>query len=424
MLLAMMLMRTSILATKIKLEKYFPIKTATACKLKWGWSTLYLNSGITASCHRASLTELTPENFHNFHNTDTKIQARQSMLEGQWPTGGCEYCQGVEQANGFSDRMLHNSIPGLFHDNYDLITSPAMLEVYFNNTCNLTCLYCNPGLSSSLDQEYTKFKSFDKDGVKLIPLEQKQIDDLEPKFWEWMSNNFSTLERFHLLGGEPFYQKQFDKFLDFVDTHPNANCEFSIITNLMISAEQLKNKITKIKKLVSTKKLKRVDITVSIDCWGEQQEYVRYGLDLNVWLQNFLYLVDQKWITLNINQTISVLTIKTMPELLERLQKWRLERKIGHFFSVTEPGPDYMRPNILGKGVFDKDFDRILKLMPTATDDDRRAVKYMQGIGNEIESRTINIDEVKKLFVFLDEKDRRRGTNWRTVFPWLENYVV
>lgn len=370
------------------------------------------------------MSTLTAANFDNFHNADNKLQARQLMLDGKWPTGGCEYCRDVENSGGFSDRMLHNNIPGLFKENTNINTTPAMLEVYFNNTCNLTCLYCSPELSSSIDQEYTKFKSFDKDGVKLIPLKQKQIDDLEPKFWEWMSSNFSTLERFHLLGGEPFYQKQFDKFLDFADTYPNQNCEFSIITNLMISSEQLKNKIAKIKKLVASKKLKKVAITVSIDCWGKQQEYVRYGLDLNVWLKNFLYLVDQKWITLNINQTISVLTIKTMPELLEHLQNWRLSRKIGHFFSVTEPGPNYMRPNILGKGVFDKDFERILKLMPTTTDDEQRAVKYMQGIGDEIESRNINTDEVTNLFVFLDEKDRRRGTNWRTLFPWLENYVV
>jgi len=412
------------ITTKIKLKKYFPIETATACKLKWGWSTLYLNSGLTASCHRSSNSELTAENFINFHNTDKKLQARQLMLDGQWPTGGCEYCRDIENSGGFSDRMLHNRIPGLFNDNIDITTKPAMLEVYFNNTCNLTCLYCNPGLSSSIDQEYKKFGSFEKHGVKLVPLEQKQIHDLEPKFWDWMSSNFSTLERFHLLGGEPFYQKQFDKFLEFVDQNPNPNCEFSVITNLMISIEQLEDKINKIKKLVSSKKLKRVDVTVSIDCWGQQQEYVRYGLDLNVWLKNFLYLANQKWITLNINQTISVLTIKTMPELLENLQKWRLDRKIGHFFSVTEPGPDYMRPNILGKGVFDKDFDQILKLMPTATDNDQRAIQYMQGIANEIESRDVNVVEVKNLFVFLDEKDRRRGTNWRELFPWLEKYVV
>ena len=29
----------------------------------------------------------------------------------------------------------------------------------------------------------------------------------------------------------------------------------------------------------------------------------------------------------------------------------------------------------------------------------------------------MNVDQVANLIVFLDEKDRRRGTNWRNVFP-------
>ena len=30
--------------------------------------------------------------------------------------------------------------------------------------------------------------------------------------------------------------------------------------------------------------------------------------------------------------------------------------------------------------------------------------------------------EIKKLIFFLDEKDRRRNTNWENLFPWLIKY--
>ena len=406
------------------MNKYFPINTETACKLKWGWSTLYLNSGITASCHRSSFSKLTAENFNQFHNTPAKVQAREVMLDGKWPSGGCEYCQGIEQSGGTSDRMVQNSIPGLFPEKQGSVTDPVMLEVYFNNTCNLSCLYCNPGLSSTIDQEYKKFGNFNVGGVNLEYLEQKHIQDLEEPFWSWAKDNFSKLERFHFLGGEPFYQKQLDKFLDFVEAVPNSDCEFQITTNLMVSEKILQNKISKIKDVVAKRKLKRFDITVSIDCWGDPQEYVRYGLELNTWLANFEYLLDQKWIKLNINQTISALTIKTMPELVERLAQWRKIRPVGHYFSVTEPGPSYMRPNIFGAGVFDKDFALVLQSMSKDSEDDVRAYKYMSGIANEIEMSNINQIEIDNLMVFLNEKDRRRQTNWRTTFPWLTKYVV
>ena len=407
------------------MNKFFPIYSETACKLKWGWSTLYLNSGETASCHRASFSALTPQNFSNFHNTDTKIQARELMADGHWPAGGCEYCQQVEQSGGVSDRLLHNSIPGLYPLQTDTVTaSPAILEVYFNNTCNLACLYCNPGLSSSIDQEHSKFGPFVQEGVTLLPLEKKNITELEPEFWKWMNENFGTLERFHFLGGEPLYQKQLDMFLDFVEDNPNPNCEFNMVTNLMVSNAIVVNQIARIKQLVAKRKLKRLDITASIDCWGAEQEYVRYGLDLDTWLANFKYLLDQRWIKLNINQTISVLTIKTMPELMKHLNEWRKVRPVGHYFSVTEPGPSYMRPNIFGSGVFDKDFESVLNLMPNGTTDEQRAFEYMSGIAQEVETHTINKEEVNKLVIFLNEKDRRRQTNWRNTFPWLTEYVV
>jgi organic radical activating enzyme len=406
-------------------NKFFPIHSKTACKLKWGWSTLFLNSGKTASCHRSSFSNLTEENFSNFHNTDVKIQARKLMSNGQWPTGGCEYCQGVEQSGGTSDRLLHNSIPGLYPEQTDTVTaSPAILEVYFNNTCNLSCLYCNPGLSSSIDQEYTKFGKFIQEGVRLIPLEKKNIAELEPKFWVWMNENFKDLQRFHFLGGEPFYQKQLNTLIDFVDNNPNPQCEFNIITNLMVNNDILVKQISRIKQLISKRKLKRFDITASIDCWGAEQEYVRYGLDLNTWLTNFKYLLDQRWIKLNINQTISALTIKTMPELITQLNEWRKIRPVGHYFSVTEPGPSYMKPNIFGSGVFDKDFDRVLNLMPNESDDEKRAFNYMSGIAREIETHEMNKQEINNLFIFLNEKDRRRQTNWRDTFTWLNEYVL
>ena len=46
----------------------------------------------------------------------------------------------------------------------------------------------------------------------------------------------------------------------------------------------------------------------------------------------------------------------------------------------------------------------------------------MKGIFLDITSLEQNIDEIIKLIVYLDEKDRRRGTQWSTLFPWIEKY--
>jgi hypothetical protein len=39
-------------------NKPFLINTPTACQLKWNWSTLFLTTGDTASCHRTNQANL------------------------------------------------------------------------------------------------------------------------------------------------------------------------------------------------------------------------------------------------------------------------------------------------------------------------------------------------------------------------------
>ena len=406
--------------------KLWPIQTATACKLKWAWSTLYLNSGTTASCHRTAHSELNADNFFNFHNTGIKVQDRQNMLEGKWPEKNCSYCKTVEDVKGVSDRMRHLSIPysippELEHDHNAVNISPTLLEVYFNNTCNLSCLYCSPSLSSSIQAENQTHGEF-KQGQVWLKNNDSHFKDLVPYFWQWFAVKFSTISRFHVLGGEPFYQKEFEKLLDMIDQYPNPECILNVVTNLSTSTERLTQFVEKFKSLLVQKKLKRIDITCSIDCWGPQQEYVRWGLNLVEWEKNFTYLLLQKYLHLNINQTIGTLTIRTMPDLLEKLAEWRKIHKIGHWFSGVDPGPGYLKAGKLPGYVFEQDRDRILSLMPQDTEENTHAYEYMQGIFKQICQPEYDPDDIKDLIIFLDEKDRRRGTNWETLFPWLVEY--
>lgn len=409
-------------------QKYFPIKTATSCQLKWAWSTLYLNSGTTASCHRTGISELTAENFQDFHNTPLKQQERQRMLLGLWPESGCSYCKNIEQQGGVSDRIRMSLIPNLSPDELEqdptsVSVEPTLVEVYFNNTCNLGCLYCNDRLSSVIESENQKFGKFVKHGVVIeSDPNAGQYKDLVPHFWQWFETGFQRIKRLHVLGGEPFYQKEFEKLLDMIEKYPNPDCELNIVTNLMIDQSRLEIFINQLRQLLTTRKLKRVDITCSIDCWGPEQQYVRWGLDLEQWRRNFEMLLSKKWLTININQTIMPLTIKSMPELLTRLAVWRTQRSVGHYFSAADPAPDYFKSNVVDGNVFAQDIDTVLSLMPLENEQDRSAHDYMSGILTPFKQSKLNIEQVRNLITFLEEKDRRRGTNWQVTFPWLMEY--
>lgn len=352
------------------------------------------------------------------------------MLQGQWPGEGCEYCRDIESAGGVSDRMMHLKIPNLvpqelLDDETATTVTPTILEVYLDNVCNMACLYCWDGFSSQIFQENKKFGRFEQQGV-IIDNQSMRTQDheqLTESLWAWIGKHGQKLKRLHILGGEPFYQKQFYTLLDILKESNLPDLEFNIVTNLKLPKEKLAQTVGSIKQLIAKKRIKRLDITASIDCFGPPQEYVRHGIDLDQWRENFSYLAKEHWIVLNINQTLSGLTIKTIPALIEFINSQRKDREIGHYFSTTVKTHDFLHPRIFGKGFFTKDFNDILAMMPNETWVEKRAVDQMIGIRDEIDNHDTNPGEIMRLKVYLDEIDRRRGLDWRQVFPWLESEV-
>ena len=153
--------------------KFFPIKTATSCALKWEWSTIFLNDGTTSSCSRVGRHPVALEDFDNFHNIPEKIKQRETMLRGEWPQpepylnpdDGCRYCEKIEIVGGQSDRQFHLQVPDLTPKELDSMPwatkiTPTILEVFINNTCNLACTYCHPQNSSQIEAENIKFGYF------------------------------------------------------------------------------------------------------------------------------------------------------------------------------------------------------------------------------------------------------------------------
>jgi organic radical activating enzyme len=320
------------------------------------------------------------------------------------------------------------SQPGLIPTELDtdpvaIHVTPRVLEIFINNVCNLSCVYCKGDLSSRINQENKKFGKFEKNGVLLEEIPISNSNNLISSSLSWLDTNYQQLERLHFLGGEPLVQKELDLFLEFLQKNKNSKLEVNIITNLMVSESRLKKCIQIFQQLIIEKRIKRLDITCSIDSWGNEQEFVRYGLNLKTWERNFNLLLEIPWLVLHINQTITNLTIKQMPTLIKKLIEWRNKKNVGHCFSTVTPGPSYMIPSILGSKEFAEDFEKILKLMPRNTSEDEIKFEYMQGIAKEyLQNSQIDRTEIKKLYTFLNEIDRRRNTDWQSTFPWLLKY--
>jgi hypothetical protein len=397
------------------LKKVFPIKTATACQLKWTWSTVYLTTGKTASCHRTHHHKFNYETF-NFHNTEEKLQDRQRMLEGQWPEQGCEYCRDIESAGGASDRITNLDFwsfdppKELQIDPSAVSVTPRILEIYFNNTCNLKCTYCGPHFSSLWNDEVVRFGG----DAYLI---DENFENNKLKCFIWLKQNINELHQLNVLGGEPLYQIEFDQLLDVLETTPAPNLTLTFFSNLAVAQDKLIEKIDRIERLKERGHIKKLIITASLDCWGDEQEFARFPLSLKTWEKNFNYILNKEWITIVIGSTITPLTIKSLYVLMEKINEWNKQRSV-YWYGNSVNNPDWMFIDMFGD-VFKDDFDRAINLMPTEFTEHQSVRDYLIGIRDQSSNTGINLTRIEKLYTMLETFDKRRKTNWRGVYPWL-----
>jgi len=399
----------------------FPIKNEAACQFKWTWSVIYLQERTTNSCHRCKRFSLTLENFNDFHNLPEKLNDRKRMLEGLWPTNkGCQYCQTVEENGGKSERIAYvndlNMIPQEMMSNpKEIVVTPRILEVYFNNTCNLACLYCSPANSSLIEKEYYKFGPVPEKVNEILPI--KHDNELYvAKFWEWMEQNSNHLRVFNVLGGEPLHQTEFKDCIDFFNRYPNPELTFGIFSNLQQDTDKFKSKIKEIEQLVIYKKIQKFNVVCSIDCWGPEIEFVRKGLDLVTWEKNFAFLCKSKYVTPSVHMTATPMSLKTTPDLIRKVVSHRKYKPITMSLnSVIDP--KYLNPYIFGNTILHL-LDDILDEIPI---DDTVFYDVTTGIYDKLKNKEPDLVQIKKFQTYMNVMDFRRKSDWKSVFPELNS---
>ena len=352
---------------------------------------------------------------------------RALMRKGEWPIGrGCEYCSSVEQYDGLSDRLYYNQVPGLTPVNFgesDYVV-PSISEIYLDNTCDLSCVYCIPEFSSKINQELNKF------GPNIIGLKNvTKVTDSEQYFelyLDWLDKNIHNLTRLSIMGGEPMLQKNMWRILDFLKTKSNQNLEININSNLNSSTSTIQRYVETVRELLVNRAIKRADIQCSLDCWGTQQEFIRDGLDLAQWETNFEYLIKHKWLNLSTHQVVTSLSIKTLNEFQSRIIAWRkINPKIRQdYFMVDGPNQEVYHPEIFGGSFFADQLTIAAGNFICTTDHGNTSKNMLLGIVNRLANSKINVIRLKKLLLTLDQLDQRRNKNWRDLWPEIDEFFI
>ncbi len=431
--------------------------TPTFCLAKWHHVTMYLQSGETHSCyhprpHKIPLSEL-KDNPSALHNTNEKKQERKLMLEGGKPVG-CTYCWNIEDMGPeyVSDRYIRNAsiyTEERFNETakapWDTNINPEYLEINFGNECNFKCGYCHPKYSTRFYNEIkdygpvTTVKNHRCDIDWMTLYQREEENPYVDAFWEWWPELRKTLNIMRITGGEPLMHRSTWQVLDALNDDPLPNLELNINSNLGGKNSVVEKLAEKVTNLLDNNKIGKFKLFTSMDTWGPRAEYIRTGLDLELWEQNFHTYLTKTNSPITFMMTFNLLSVTTFKSLLEKILEWR---KIYNWYDdpvnpqhrVRFDTPYLRDPiqydmNILPKADFMPYMYESLKFMEDNVDDKasdkfssveydkfKRVVDYMET--TQYSEKKL-IEGRKDFYNWFNELDERRDTDMLSVFPEL-----
>lgn len=418
------------------------------CGAKWYNASIWLNNGMTASCHhppahKIPLDEL-KKSMKALHNTEYKKLVRQEMLQGQKPKE-CDYCWRVEAMgpDKVSDRVYKSVIyseqdlqacafdHGAFAD-VDLKT----LEIAFDSNCNFGCSYCNPSFSTSWQGDVKSFGpyqnlvsdgagAFQQDGSWTIPYGLKnEGNPYIEAFWKWWESDLQkSLKELRITGGEATMSQEFWKLMDWWKQHPE--CEVNLAVNSNLGAKK-----ALIQRLAeASRSFKHFELYTSNEAFGSHAEYIRDGLVWDIWLENLhLMQTEGNCKATHVMLTNNSLCLFSLVEFMEEIFKVKeqYKKKSPYMSFNILRFPSFMSIVTLPKHIREKQgaiiekwfnenknrpyFDQFEK------DSLERLIAYIKNV--EVgHSHTSSIESRERDFKsFFTQYDNRRGKNFRETF--------
>lgn len=295
------------------------------CRFKWDYPIINLMSGHVRNCCRTPKQKITADDLEKYGqdaimNLPYEQERRKEKLLGITHSD-CSSCLHLEKVGAPSPRSglkdwvtnyyIPNSTISAPESSEQLVDrlalhlpadqsvlksqSPKMLEIVLGNVCNFKCTYCSVHYSNTWAKELINFGEMSSSEYQQqFP---KAPEKLEKVFWEWFYDVARhKLESINFLGGEPTLIPNFYNILDklviaYEDLNPRSKkrVQLGIITNLSMnekSLHQLTAYMTKLRPYF------RISLQPSMEAVGSRAEYIRYGLNWDVFEYNIRHILQ------------------------------------------------------------------------------------------------------------------------------------
>lgn len=427
-------------------KRVLDTKSKSFCGAKWYYSTIWLGSGMTTSCHhplphRVSEAEVI-ENYKALANTPLRKKERSEMQQGI-QCGGCDYCWRVESLETdaipdrvyksvlYSDDLLDKAFQSDPSEDFDL----KYLEISFDRTCNLACSYCNPAFSSTwvkdikVNGPYQDLKTDAQDhyGHAHDSAGMYDKDENNPyvkAFFDWWDADLhKTLSHLRLTGGEPLMSKHTWKLFDWFLKNKLPDLYFAINSNL-ISKPEIIGKLIK-----ASENIGNFNVYTSCESVGKRAEYIRDGFDWEIWTTNFDRLANTQNVKLHSMCTIGALSLGGLIDYLDWcvVQKQKYGKDTPTFTLNIQRFPKFQNPLVLPYDLrlsiannlnewLDKNKEYLHQM---EVEHVIRLVDYLKSESNQLGNEDY-INGLRRDFrIYYTQFDQRRNKNFVSTFPEL-----
>jgi organic radical activating enzyme len=425
------------------------------CLAKWLQVTLHLQNGHTHSCHHPNTHKIPVEEIQEdpsaLHNTKFKKEQRKMMMTGTRPEE-CHFCWNVEDnapadSDVFSDR-IHKSTDSwagkekyfeVMYTGYEQNIKPTYLEVSFSHACNFKCSYCSPHISSKWMEEIEKFGGYPTTlnynnlehtiHQNKMPIPIKEFNPYVEAFWKWWPDIYSTLHTFRITGGEPLMSKDTFKVLDYIIENPNPNLELAINSNCVLPDKLFDKFIEKIKTIQDNKCVKTFTLYTSAEAYGAKAEYIRHGMDYDIWLDNcHKFLAEVPSANFSIMSTYNALSVTSYMEFLKDVLIMKLKHHVKDR-SISLDIPYLDNPKWMSVRILPIEYkEQLLKQVKFIRDNHCNGLGFQDWEADKLDRIQYLIKEdtelthQKDFALFFEEHDRRRNTDFLATFPELADF--
>ena len=242
--------------------------TPVYCTAPFNGLTIREDGHVRTCCNGSvSLGNLNDTSIEGIQDSPILNQIRESMLDGAFHEN-CKSCLELEQSSGLSQLKEHYL---KFYPSYTGFQLKN-IDVRWNNTCNLSCMYCTPQFSSTWAEKLNIYNS--------SPVKNYQDDLLN-----FILQHVDEINEITLVGGEPMLMKQ---NYNLISKLPKSS-RISILTNLSYDLERLPCTPN-----LLARPRENTVWNVSCENINQQFEYVRNGAEWKQ-IETNLKFLTQHW---------------------------------------------------------------------------------------------------------------------------------